>query len=194
MTFLDFPPEASKKASKSANFTNINTKTGSITQSSVPESTADRILNRVPPKIEPIKSSEVLSRVAAFLPQLAASNRDILQRRPEDVNIEILNGTEGQVIEMKLGLGVFEENRSESSDDSTDSSEEETSCTSQLGKKKIMVLPSELKAASIAENDKIDPFERVINSLLLFDSSSAEEMDGSENEREESQGNVLEFE
>lgn len=192
MTFLDFPPETSKKASKSANLTNINPSAAPVT------SPADRILNRVPPKIEAIKSSEVLSRVAAFLPQLAASNRAILQKRPEDVNIEVLNEEADQVIEMKLGLGVFEEKRSESEDSSEDSDDDQVG--GQKKTKKIFVLPSELRAAASAaassENGKMDPFERVINSLLLFDSSTDddEEMSEPAETSESSETNVLEFE
>lgn len=190
MTFLDFPPETSKKASKSANLTNINPSAAPVT------SPADRILNRVPPKIEALKSSEVLSRVAAFLPQLAASNRAILQKRPEDVNIEVLNEAADQVIEMKLGLGVFEEKRSEGEDSSEDSDNDQVG-----GQKKIFVLPSELRAAASAaassgNNGKMDPFERVINSLLLFDSSTDddEEMSEATESSEASETNVLEFE
>lgn len=183
MTFLDFPPEPNKKPTKSSNLTNINT----------PSAPADRILNRVPPKIETVRSSDVLSRAAAFLPQLAASNRAILLKRPEDVNIEVLNEQADQVIEMKLGLGVFEEKRSDSEDSSEDSEDE----TGQS--KKIFVLPSELRAAAAAassENGKMDPFERVINSLLLFDSSTEEE-DGDEDEEmgeDNALNNELEFE
>ena len=154
----------------------------------------------MPPKIAPIKSSEVLSRAAAFLPQLAASNRAILQKRPDDVNIEILNGQEDRVIEMKLGLGVFEEKSSERDSNSSDSEAELEEVKNSRRdnrntekKKRIIVLPSELRAAASASterNEIVDPFERVINSLLLFDSVSDSE---SESESD-SELNVLEFE
>lgn len=180
MTFLDFPTEGTKNAS-----TNLAT---TVTASKTP---ANRILNRVPPRIEPIKSSEVLSRAAAFLPQLAASNRAILQKRPDDVNIEILNGQEAEVIEMKLGLGVFEERRSaESSSSSSDSSDDDTD-DHQSSKKKIMILPSELRrAAAAAKSEENDPFEKVINSLLLFDSETVSGNDSCDS----ASNHILEFE
>lgn len=151
--------------------------------------TASRLLSRVPPKIEAVPTSDLLSRVAAFLPQLAASNRQILQKNPEDVNIEVLNGVEGdEVIEMRLGLGVLEEQekQSDSSDDSEDS------------KSKILVLPSELSKEEevVVVND---PFEKVIKSLLLFESENEDEDDEDEDNTEHDedenmkQQNILEF-
>ncbi|KAH9855487.1 hypothetical protein C2E23DRAFT_866640 [Lenzites betulinus] len=55
--------------------------------------------------------SELLSRVQAFLPELAASNADLIQRareNPESVNIENIGADQERYIEMKLGLGVFD--------------------------------------------------------------------------------------
>ncbi|RPD56545.1 hypothetical protein L226DRAFT_531321 [Lentinus tigrinus ALCF2SS1-7] len=55
---------------------------------------------------------ELLSRVQAFLPELAASNADLLQRAREDpssVDIESVNAEAPQYIEMNVGLGVFEQ-------------------------------------------------------------------------------------
>lgn len=168
MTFLDFPESPPhKKLLKSA------------------KPPAEQILNRVPPKIEPMRS-EVLSRAAAFLPQLAASNRVILQKKPEDVNIEMLKGDESEVIEMKLGLGVFEEKKKsdESQSETSSDSEDLTRTTDEQKdrKRKILVLPSEIRAAAQEESNKIDPFERVINSLLLFDGSTDEEAEDEEEE------------
>ncbi|KAI0741652.1 hypothetical protein C8Q80DRAFT_147415 [Daedaleopsis nitida] len=54
---------------------------------------------------------ELLSRVQAFLPELAASNTDLLRRAKEDpssVDIEELDAEEPQYIEMNLGVGVFD--------------------------------------------------------------------------------------
>ncbi|KAM5543866.1 hypothetical protein V8D89_002483 [Ganoderma adspersum] len=54
---------------------------------------------------------ELLSRVQAFLPELAASNADLLRRANEDpnsVDIENVDDDQAQYIEMNLGLGVFE--------------------------------------------------------------------------------------
>jgi hypothetical protein len=162
MTFLDFP-ESSSPSRK-------------ILKSTSVKPPAERILTRVPPKIEPIRS-EVLSRVAAFLPQLAASNRAILQRKPEDINIEMLKGDESEVIEMKLGLGVFEEKISKESQSDTSSDSDEMINEQTVTKRKILVLPSEIRAAAQSDSNTIDPFERVINSLLFFDGSTDEEAD-----------------
>ncbi|KAI0699780.1 hypothetical protein C8T65DRAFT_659104 [Cerioporus squamosus] len=55
---------------------------------------------------------QLLSRVQAFLPELAASNADLLRRAKEDptsVDIENVNEEDPQYIEMNLGLGVFEQ-------------------------------------------------------------------------------------
>ncbi|OBZ77510.1 hypothetical protein A0H81_01701 [Grifola frondosa] len=54
---------------------------------------------------------ELLSRVQAFLPELAASNADLARRAREDpdsIDIENLTDEEKQYIEMDLGLGVFD--------------------------------------------------------------------------------------
>ncbi|KAJ3557462.1 hypothetical protein NM688_g1458 [Phlebia brevispora] len=84
--------------------------------------------------IEP--PTELLSRVQAFLPQLAASNADITRRAKEDpasVDIEKL-GSDGRYIQMNLGLGVFEQHkgasRPRSSDSDTEMHDGETSATS----------------------------------------------------------------
>lgn len=168
MTFLEFSndPESNKSTdnkNKNKHKLLITEDATKYTESHKP---VNRILSRVPPKIEPIKSSELLHRVASFLPQLAASNRAILQKRPEDVDIENLTGAEGEVIEMKLGLGVFEEKKQRDMKESDDSDSSDTEDG------KILILPSELKAAAERANCEMDPFERVINSLLLFASDS----------------------
>ncbi|KAH9896506.1 hypothetical protein C8Q73DRAFT_780236 [Cubamyces lactineus] len=54
---------------------------------------------------------ELLSRVQAFLPELAASNAELLRRareNPESVDIENIDEDQDQYIEMNLGLGVFD--------------------------------------------------------------------------------------
>lgn len=172
MTFLEFQERKTSTKTK---------------LSSSPKITeAENILIRMPPKIGPIKSPEILSRAAAFLPQLAASNRAILKRRPEDVNIEVLNGGENEIIEMKLGLGVFEEKEIES----------ESENESETDDKKIFILPSEIRAAAAeaaaSSSSKMDPFEKVINSLLLFATDTEE--DEMEIEETKIKENILEFE
>ncbi|KAI8973129.1 hypothetical protein BD414DRAFT_425179 [Trametes punicea] len=56
-------------------------------------------------------SVDLLQRVQAFLPELAASNAELLRRareNPESVDIENVGEDQEQYIEMNLGLGVFE--------------------------------------------------------------------------------------
>ncbi|KAH9936822.1 uncharacterized protein BXZ73DRAFT_14376, partial [Epithele typhae] len=60
----------------------------------------------------PAPPSELLARVQAFLPELAAANVDLLRRAREDpgsVDIESLEPSQHGYIEMNLGLGVFEQ-------------------------------------------------------------------------------------
>lgn len=196
MTFLDFP-STSQSSSSSAKEQLLK----SASNTPANPNPSERILNRAPPKIGAVGSSEVLSRVAAFLPQLAASNRAILEKKPEEVNIEVLSGREQEVIEMKLGLGVFEEQKqkqkqkqkqsekefsgTDSSD--SDSSDSDTESDGTDKRKKIMILPSEIRAAA-AKADTNDPFEKVINSLLFFDGSTDDE---SEEESETSECSTI---
>ncbi|KAI0683509.1 hypothetical protein C8Q76DRAFT_317690 [Earliella scabrosa] len=54
---------------------------------------------------------ELLSRIQAFLPELAASNAELLRRAKEDpssIDIENIDADEQQYIEMNLGVGVFD--------------------------------------------------------------------------------------
>lgn len=245
MTFLDFPAaqNSSKSAGTSRRITSSssrcdNEETDQILKNKIrietpkTETPAQRLLKRVPPKIIPIPSSDLLSRVAAFLPQLAASNEKILQKRPEEVNIEVLDGNEGEIIEMRLGLGLLEEkgknmkkksyisNENENDTDESFNENESISASSdedsdsdvllssyqnyskdENKNKKILVLPSEIRAAAAESKNQMDPFERVINSLLLFDGSSeedeAERLDGvvdDDHDQEMENNEMLEFE
>ncbi|TFK22303.1 hypothetical protein FA15DRAFT_706488 [Coprinopsis marcescibilis] len=59
-------------------------------------------------------NTELLARIQEFLPQLHASNQELLQRArtdPNSVDIEHISEDVDKVIEMKLGLGVFQEKR-----------------------------------------------------------------------------------
>ncbi|KAI0095070.1 hypothetical protein BDY19DRAFT_902099 [Irpex rosettiformis] len=70
--------------------------------------------------------SELLSRIQAFLPEFAASTAELTRRAEEDpdsVDIEKLQ-SEGPYIRMDLGLGVFEERKSEPSCSTNDSDTE----------------------------------------------------------------------
>ncbi|OCH92446.1 hypothetical protein OBBRIDRAFT_791325 [Obba rivulosa] len=93
-----------------------------------------------PPKFDfgdrstfPVPPSELLARVQAFLPQLAASNAELSRRAQEDphsVDIENVDDDE-QVIEMSLGLGVLEAKREGvQSSDEDGSADEDMSASS----------------------------------------------------------------
>ncbi|KAI8372548.1 hypothetical protein EDC96DRAFT_52232 [Choanephora cucurbitarum] len=63
-------------------------------------------------------SSDILSRVQAFLPQMKEANEQLKHADPSKLDIENVDDQE-QYIEMNLGLGVFEEKKDES-DSSSD--------------------------------------------------------------------------
>ncbi|KAJ7634842.1 hypothetical protein FB45DRAFT_475524 [Roridomyces roridus] len=74
---------------------------------------------------------ELLARVRAFLPEMEASNAELATRAavdPRSIDIENVEGDE-EVIQMKLGLGVFEEKTGRESEDdsSTDEDSEDDS-------------------------------------------------------------------
>ncbi|KAI0328753.1 hypothetical protein GY45DRAFT_1325897 [Cubamyces sp. BRFM 1775] len=85
---------------------NTPSNAGSATlPSSRPFDFGDRSTHPIAPPME------LLSRVQAFLPELAASNADLLRRareNPESVDIENIDEDQEQYIEMNLGLGVFD--------------------------------------------------------------------------------------
>ncbi|KAJ7753336.1 hypothetical protein DFH07DRAFT_824127 [Mycena maculata] len=65
---------------------------------------------------------ELLARVQAFLPQIHASNAELATLAamdPRSVDIENVDGDE-KVIQMKLGLGVFEDRTGKNRDPSSD--------------------------------------------------------------------------
>ncbi|KAF8263800.1 hypothetical protein EI94DRAFT_555149 [Lactarius quietus] len=55
--------------------------------------------------------SELLARVQQFLPQIEQSNEELLQRDPRSIDMEHIEETDESVIQMNLGLGVFEQRR-----------------------------------------------------------------------------------
>jgi len=57
----------------------------------------------------PEATNELLARVQNFLPQIEASNAALLQEDLSSLDIENVEETDGQYIEMNLGLGVFED-------------------------------------------------------------------------------------
>lgn len=149
MTVLDFDaaePSNSTDASKTERICRINT-----------QDSKDNTKSR--PRIERVGRLEILNRVASFLPQLASDNQRLAHRPPQEINIEMLKGDEEKVIEMRLGLGVLEEQKSTA---------ENT--------QKIAVLPSELAQKDL-ESQKGDKFDTFIQQLLLFNDSEDEPVD-----------------
>ncbi|KAJ7512720.1 hypothetical protein B0H11DRAFT_2267790 [Mycena galericulata] len=82
--------------------------------------------------------SELLARVQAFLPQIEASNAELATLAavdPRSVDIENVDGDE-EVIQMKLGLGVFEDRtgkEASSSDEESESDEEDSEDSTDSG-------------------------------------------------------------
>ncbi|KIY49948.1 hypothetical protein FISHEDRAFT_72177 [Fistulina hepatica ATCC 64428] len=75
------------------------------------------------PNIEPLPpSSEVLARAQAFLPQMKAQNDLLVQKNPDDLNIEHIEDVAAPYIEMDLGLGVYTMRRQGDQDDSEEGS------------------------------------------------------------------------
>ena len=129
------------------------------------ESTQDPVslsplLSSGPPRIGKVEKSKVLERAAAFLPQLATANRKLSTLSPEAVNIESLTGGEERVIEMKLGLGVFEEQNPKPSQPSHNNN--------------IAILPSELTQCRERQSDS-DRLDAFIQQLLAFNGSDEDE-------------------
>ncbi|KAL9235475.1 hypothetical protein vseg_010232 [Gypsophila vaccaria] len=63
----------------------------------------------IPPFNSPLLSSQVLGKVKDFLGVISEANKNLelkAKDKPEDYNIESLNGNESELIEMDLMLGV----------------------------------------------------------------------------------------
>ncbi|TFY78901.1 hypothetical protein EWM64_g5115 [Hericium alpestre] len=78
----------------------------------------------------PVPPSHLLERVQAFLPEMEASNAQLLRQDPEAVDIENLGEDEEQYIEMNLGLGVFEQRKERNTTGSEDEGSESESDSS----------------------------------------------------------------
>lgn len=161
MTVLDFDTaERTGDESKAERICRINTENNTK---------GDTCKTR--PRIEKVGRLEILDRVASFLPQLASDNQRLAHRPPQEINIESLSGHEEKVIEMRLGLGVLEEQKSGVKEE-----------------KKIAVMPSELAQRDL-ESQKGDKFDAFIQQLLLFNDSEDEPVDiysGTESDSSES--------
>ncbi|CED84304.1 Protein of unknown function DUF4598 [Phaffia rhodozyma] len=70
-------------------------------------STESRPIGKPPTTFSVGPPTELLSRLQAFLPQIASANEALASRAPEDVDIENVGEGESQYVEMDLGLGVF---------------------------------------------------------------------------------------
>ncbi|KAI8140295.1 hypothetical protein BJV82DRAFT_224505 [Fennellomyces sp. T-0311] len=85
-------------------------------------------------KIDP--SSDILSRVQSFLPQLQSANEQLKGQDPSKLDIENVD-EQDQYIEMNLGLGVFEEKKpGDSSDSEQDDSDDDIVIPSTASKPK----------------------------------------------------------
>ncbi|KAN0125465.1 hypothetical protein V8E53_015435 [Lactarius tabidus] len=75
--------------------------------------------------------SELLARVQQFLPQIEQSNVDLLNRDPRSIDIEHIEETDERIIQMNLGLGVFEQRPANGeSGSNTNDSDSDTSSSS----------------------------------------------------------------
>ena len=127
-----------------------------VTEKAGNRAKTSNLLPPLPPKIGRVEKSKVLERAAAFLPQLATANQKLSSLPADAVNIETLTGNEQRVIEMKLGLGVFEEKASAA---------EEAS-------KAAKVSLSTSSATKTSDSDRFDAF---VQQLLTFNGSEDDE-------------------
>jgi len=133
METLDIEDEDARESRISSILSRLDT-TSSPSKSSQPP-TSFHGKERQPQDID--ASSDLLSRVQAFLPQLEASNKALLRRAQEDpssVDIENVEDEENY-IEMNLGLGVFEDRSkaSTASNHESDSDSESSDTSSSSG-------------------------------------------------------------
>jgi len=63
---------------------------------------------KLKPSFQPLPPSSVLARVKDFLPKIAESNNELLQKNSQDVNMENVE-EDAPYIQMNLALGVLEE-------------------------------------------------------------------------------------
>lgn len=148
MTILELAADASPEEGSEGEGRSVRTSTRAILLDTATDQQA--ATGSRPPVITRLPRSELLDRVASFLPKLASSNRQLAAQTPEAANIEHLTGREDRVIELRLGLGVLE-------------SQEPVA-----GEPTVAVLPSELEARAAAVT-RPDPLETVIHQLLSFD-------------------------
>jgi hypothetical protein len=104
--------------------------------------------------IEPL--AELLARVREFLPQIERSNVELSQRDPRNIDIEHIEETDEHVVEMNLGLGVFEQRaarRSGSISSSSSSSGSPGRVTSDSSSTDSTVSDSDSDSSSDTEDD-----------------------------------------
>jgi len=68
--------------------------------------------------------TELLARVQQFLPEIERSNAELLQSDPRSIDIEHIEDADERIIEMDLGLGVFEQRQAPSRHSVSSSSSE----------------------------------------------------------------------
>ncbi|KAJ2590649.1 hypothetical protein IWW49_001917 [Coemansia sp. RSA 1797] len=130
--------------------------------------------------------SDLLSRLHAFLPQIAEANTKLaadISEDPSKLDIENVGAEESQYIEMDLGLGVFDMKSKDDSKSaegiiigargsaSSDESDDETECP----RSRVIIDPS-----SIANRQKPKPhIEMLADESSSSDSDSDSSMDSS---------------
>ncbi|KAJ2496468.1 hypothetical protein GGH96_005820 [Coemansia sp. RSA 1972] len=130
--------------------------------------------------------SDLLSRLHAFLPQIAEANTKLavdISEDPSKLDIENVGADESQYIEMDLGLGVFDMKSKDDSKSaegiiigarenaSSDDSDDETECP----RSRVIIDPS-----SIANQQKPKPhIEMLADESSSSDSNSDSSMDSS---------------
>lgn len=128
---LDIEDDEERERRLNTIFERLNTR-GNNSSSSTPPAAASGGMpkfdfgDRTTFEVKP--NSELLSRIQSFLPQLAASNEELLRRAevdPEAVDIEHITEGSEKVIQMDLGLGLFEERKGKSSNEADDEDEDE---------------------------------------------------------------------
>jgi hypothetical protein len=99
--------------------------------------------------------TELLARVQQFLPQIEQSNAELLHRDPRSIDMEHIEETDERIIQMNLGLGVFEQRRARRGD-STSSAESGSDTTSASDSDSDSDSDSSASASSSSSSDSED--------------------------------------
>jgi len=136
--------------------------------------------DKKPHHIEPPK--ELLSRLQAFLPQMEASNATLAQQieaDPQSVDIENVADDE-EIIEMNLGLGVFEDKskrskkRANSAEDSDDSMSDSDSSSSDDSDSSVSSCSTEIVTSNDSSPRRMKPLPKRLGTrpgIVMLDDS-----------------------